>query len=394
MTSQRKYCEYSLSQSKLSHIEDTIIVLHVDDDTQTLSMSKLILEDIDPKLVIETFASPEEAIHALQNQRYDCVVSDYQMPQIDGIELTRRVRKFSDIPFIIYTGRGSEEVAEAAFTVGVDDYLRKELNPSHYQVLARRIRASVEKSWSESRQAFLLEVLNIIGKVKSSEEALDAILGIVKKHTGAEAVGIRLREGDDYPYYVWNGFSEEHIFKENSLCAMDLDGQLLRDEAGNPVLDCMCGNIIQGRFDPSEPFFTEGGSFWTNCTTELLASTTEEDRQGRTRNVCNVEGYESVALIPLRGEDGNLGLLQLNDRRRDMYTLRLIEFLESLGESVGVALARIIIDRELQEAEGRFRGLFYNLDLGVIQIDRDGSSAMINPRGRDIRLLESRGGDP
>ena len=347
MTRQRKCYEYSLSQSKLSPVKDTIIVLHVDDDAQTLSMSKLILEDIDPELVIETFVSPEEALCALQNQRYDCVVSDYQMPQLDGIELTRRVRKFSDIPFIIYTGRGSEEVAEAAFTVGVDDYLRKELNTSHYQVLARRIRASVEKSWSESQQAFTLEVLNILNRAKSSEEALNPILSIVKKHTGAEAVGIRLREGDDYLYNIWNGFSEEHKLKENSLCAIDLDGQLLREEAGNRVLDCMCGNIIKGRFDPSKPFFTDGGSFWTNCTTELLALTTEDDRQDRTRNVYNGEGYESVALIPLRGEDGNIGLLQLNDSRRDRYPLRLIEFLEGLGESVGVALARIIKDMEL-----------------------------------------------
>jgi len=336
-----------LSQSKLSPNKDTIIVIHVDDDAQTLSMSKRILEDIDPELVIETFTSPEDAIYALQNQRNDCVVSDYQMPQLNGIELARRVRKFSNIPFIIYTGRGSEEVAEAAFTVGVDDYLRKEVNISHYQVLARRIRASVEKSWAESQQAFTLEVLNILNRAKSPEEALDAILHIVKKHTGAESVGIRLWEGDEYLSYAWNSFSEEDIRKENSLCAVDLDGLLLRDEVGNPVLVCMCGNIIQGRFDPSKPFFTEGGSFWTNCTTDLLASTTEEDMQARTRNVCIGEGYESVALIPLRGEDGNIGILQLIDSRQDRYTLRLIEFLEGLGESIGVVLARIIKDREL-----------------------------------------------
>ena len=52
----------------------------------------------------------------------------------------------------------------------------------------------------------------------------------------------------------------------------------------------MCGNVICGRFDPSKPFFTAQGSFWTNCTTELLASTTEADRQGRTRNHCNGQG--------------------------------------------------------------------------------------------------------
>ena len=58
------------------------------------------------------------------------------------------------------------------------------------------------------------------------------------------------------------------------------------------------------------------GSFWTNCTTELLATTTEAERQARTRNRCNGEGYESVALIPLRRRRPTLGLLQLNDHAR------------------------------------------------------------------------------
>jgi hypothetical protein len=61
---------------------------------------------------------------------------------------------------------------------------------------------------------------------------------------------------------------------------------MMRDDVGNPVLDCMCGNILRGRFDPSKPFFIEGGSFWTNSSTGLLASTTTEDRLTTTRNTC------------------------------------------------------------------------------------------------------------
>ena len=50
------------------------------------------------------------------------------------------------------------------------------------------------------------------------------------------------------------------------------------------MLECMCGNILRGRFDPAKPFFTSHGSFWCNNTTALLASTTEADRMARTRN--------------------------------------------------------------------------------------------------------------
>ena len=60
----------------------------------------------------------------------------------------------------------------------------------------------------------------------------------------------------------------------------------------------MCGNVLCERFDPALPFFTAKGSFWTNGTSELLATTSEADRQARTRTRTrsNGEGYESVAL--------------------------------------------------------------------------------------------------
>jgi len=72
------------------------------------------------------------------------------MPTMNGIELSKKIREKYSIPIILYTGQGSEEVAEAAFTVGVDDYLRKEMDPSHYQVLAKRIRHVVEKKRTET----------------------------------------------------------------------------------------------------------------------------------------------------------------------------------------------------------------------------------------------------
>jgi len=128
--------------------DDTIIkVLHVDDEPNHLKLSKMFLELSDPNIHVVSTSSPEEALSMIES--FDCLVSDYKMPELNGINLTRRIRKTSDIPLILYTGRGSEEVAEAAFTVGVDDYVRKEVNHSHYKVLAHRIRAVVEKHKAE-----------------------------------------------------------------------------------------------------------------------------------------------------------------------------------------------------------------------------------------------------
>ena len=134
-----------MEQPESSPDPSPIRVLHVDDEVSQLDYTKAFLEQADETLHVESVASPEEALEQLGSESFDCVVSDFQMPGLDGIELARRIRETSDIPFIIYTGRGSEEVAEAAFTVGIDDYIRKEVNPSHYSVLVRRIRSAVEE---------------------------------------------------------------------------------------------------------------------------------------------------------------------------------------------------------------------------------------------------------
>lgn len=112
--------------------DDTVRVLHVDDEENQQEFAKAFLAVSDPSILVESVATPGEALERLREENFDCVVSDYQMPSMDGIELARRIRETSNVPIIIYTGRGSEEIAETAFTVGVDDYLRKELNPSHY----------------------------------------------------------------------------------------------------------------------------------------------------------------------------------------------------------------------------------------------------------------------
>ncbi|MCW3990202.1 MAG: PAS domain S-box protein [Candidatus Bathyarchaeota archaeon] len=129
----------------------TIRVLHVDDEQSQLKFTKSFVNLSDSTIHMESVATPEAALRRLKEENFDCIVSDYQMPILNGIELARRIRGFSDIPIIIYTGRGSEEVAETAFTVGIDDYIRKEITPSHYQVLARRIRSAVDKKRAEDK---------------------------------------------------------------------------------------------------------------------------------------------------------------------------------------------------------------------------------------------------
>jgi PAS domain S-box-containing protein len=122
-----------------------IRILHVDDEENQLEFTKLFLEEIDKDVVIDSTSDPDEAIQLASKNTYDCIVSDYKMLTMSGVELAQKVRENSSVPFILYTGQGSEEVAQSAFEAGVDDYLKKESEPSHYQILARRVRQNVEK---------------------------------------------------------------------------------------------------------------------------------------------------------------------------------------------------------------------------------------------------------
>ena len=222
-----------------------------------------------------------------------------------------------------------------------------------------------EHKQMETRERLVRDILDRLNRSEHTTDLVCDILHLIKKASGIEAVGIRLREGDDFPYYETKGFPDHFVQMERYLCKRDDAGEIVRDRQGNPVLECMCGNILCGRTNPALPFFTQGGSFWSNCTSDLLASTTEKDRQSRTRNRCNGEGYESVALIPLRTDKEIIGLLQLNDHRRNQFEPEMIRFYEGLGASVGIALARRGGEELFRKSQERFQLALRGADLGV-----------------------------
>jgi PAS domain S-box-containing protein len=206
-----------------------------------------------------------------------------------------------------------------------------------------------ETKRAEQEREVAIEFLRLVNESVGTRDLVQAATTFFKQQSGCEAVGVRMKEGDDYPYCEPRGFPAEFVLVENKLCSRDSAGNVIRDSAGNPLIECICGNVIYGRFDPSKPFFTAHGSFWTNSTTELLASTSEADRQTHTRDRCNGQGYESVALLPLYIGDARLGLLQLNDRRKGMFTPAVIGLWERLAGYLAVALAKFRADDEVRQ---------------------------------------------
>lgn len=195
------------------------------------------------------------------------------------------------------------------------------------------------------REATLV-VLRLLNEEDQSRELLRQLTELLRVWTGCEAIGIRLREGDDFPFYETRGFPAEFVRAEHSLCSYDATGHLLVDEAGNPVLDCLCGQVVKGTVDCSLPWFSRRGSFWTNNASSLNGSSP------MSRARCATEGYESIAVIPLRHGDDVLGLLQLTDLAPGRFSQTLIEFLENAGDQIAIALAQ---KAKLSSLEGGLR---------------------------------------
>ena len=119
-------------------------IFHLDDESFYLELTRDIMMAYDGDIEIETSTSPAEAVERVKATEPDCVLSDYRMTGMDGIEFTRRLREHSGVPVILYTHYSDEEVAREAFQAGVNDYVRKANDAEHFVVLLKRIRNVVD----------------------------------------------------------------------------------------------------------------------------------------------------------------------------------------------------------------------------------------------------------
>jgi PAS domain S-box-containing protein len=136
--------------------ESTIRVLHVDDDPDLAEVVALHLERAHDDIEVVTETSAEAGLVRLREDAapIDCVVSDHDMQGMDGLEFLRAVRdRDAALPFLLFTGKGSEEIASEAISAGVTEYLQKETGTHQYDVLANRI----ERAVGEDRAKTALE---------------------------------------------------------------------------------------------------------------------------------------------------------------------------------------------------------------------------------------------
>jgi len=236
----------------------------------------------------------------------------------------------------------------------------------------------------EAERDITLRLLLLIGRSHDLRELLTTVTSMLKSWSGCSAVGIRLHKGDDFPYFETRGFSDDFTRAENSLCKKDSRGQVVCDKIGDPVLECTCGDVVRGRFNPDLPFYSENGSFWVNSSEELRASSSTKENRSDSRNRCLGDGYESVALIPLRAGSETVGLLQFNDREKGKFDLRKIKLLERLAGSLAIGISQkraeieILQERDLAQKYLNIAGVI------ILTLNRKGDITLINDKGCEI----------
>jgi PAS domain S-box-containing protein len=195
--------------------------------------------------------------------------------------------------------------------------------------------SSVDKQVANIHIGFLQECLQITNHRADMQLLLNDFIQAILKFSGCEAVGIRLlSKSGKIPYQAYQGFEQLFYDKESPL-------NITHDR-------CFCINVIKGILDTSLPFYTKGGSFLTNSTTEFLAKIPEEES---TRNVCHEFGYESVALVPIRFQDRIVGLIHVADKKRGMLSPEIVLTLEVAVLALGNAVRRIRTEEKLNESK-------------------------------------------
>ncbi|MHA2232592.1 MAG: PAS domain S-box protein, partial [Candidatus Hodarchaeales archaeon] len=168
-------------------------VLLVDDNLDHMAIATKFLERLNPDFEVDSVPSAQEALQKLQEQQFDVLISDYQMPEMDGLKLLETVRnQGNDIPFVMFTGRGREEVAMQALNLGANHYLMKggdltslygELAHTISQLIAHQ-QTSLALQESEEKYHALISNIPVVTWMSDSEGGTSFISPNIEKVYG------------------------------------------------------------------------------------------------------------------------------------------------------------------------------------------------------------------
>jgi signal transduction histidine kinase/AmiR/NasT family two-component response regulator len=194
----------------------------------------------------------------------------------------------------------------------------------------------------DTRHDLTLHLLEILNHSDNPEgEDVRRILAELARSLDFDSVAIRLRGDGGLSLVEAREARGIFVGADRNLCEPAIQGRA-----------CLCGHILSGKVDSTLPCFTRRGSFWSNDYSGTMA-TNAGLAATLTRKACIRHGYASITAIPLRSGTNTLGLIHLADHRPNRFTPGTLAFLESLGNVIGISLARQRAARELKDAKDR-----------------------------------------
>ena len=200
---------------------DTVRVLYVDDQPDFADMAAAFLEREDDRFDTETVRTASDGLSRLTESTFDCVISDYDMPGQSGIEFLRTVRnEWPDLPFILFTGKGSETVASDAISAGVTDYLQKSSGTEQYELLANRVLNAVGKVRAEQQ-------------IKTEQERSQALFDRLSQ----PAVEVRYESDEPIVRQVNAAFTDVFGYGSEAMIGDSLDTHIVPDDRSDEAVE-------------------------------------------------------------------------------------------------------------------------------------------------------------
>jgi len=329
-------------------------VLHVDDDGEFAALTAEYLERTSDHLVVETATSASEALDRLDTTSFDCVVSDYEMPMMDGLALLDAVRENDpDLPFILFTGTGSETVASEAIARGVTDYLRKRPGTEAFELLANRIENVIEQYRATRRADRFDRLCRLVREINRV---------LVRAETRAEIEGgVCETISNIGPYcFAWIGDHDGDTGTVEPRATAGIEAQYLDD--------------VEITADESETGRGPTGRAIRTREPVVVENISDDEDYGPWRDDALDRGYRASAAIPLVDGERLYGVLNVYANQTGSFDDREREVLAELGADIAHAIGRV----ERLVREERYERIVENLPMGVYRVANDDEGTIVD----------------